>query len=556
MLKPYQLRHTLPAICLALSCILLFIIRMPSISNPQISQDEATYMSVGQQWSEGFLPYTTTFEIKPPIAYIPYLIANLIPGDPFINIHILSLATIVISLMLLCLISHKLHLNSPSIIVLLTAFALLSSLEEGCLGFMTEHLSNLLLLSALFLIIEGDKPLPSDHDERSASLTLRPLLCGVFLSCSVLTRTNYLLLIPIFMAYYCNIWLSNKQRPRSLQILRSRLLVFFIGFSAPLLIIFLYYYFNNETYSLYAGLKSPFGNSPGSRFPLVGPIYNSITSQSRYYLSTIASKSVNWPKLTMSYNLLKILFMITTLPTISYYLSMYFKHAKRYNLILRKSNHTSMNIVFLSSLGLMILASIYLTGVYHSHYDLQYIWIFIITMLLACKSNNYVPTLVLASTLIAISFSLSALEYSSMKTLNTIDKLRSDQFTKQLSELLPTNGNIWFLRGHFAATRLKIAPIFPPLVHPSTVGKPKILSTFRSADNNLEHIYKLIDGIKPIIVLPRSKSNMKYLIQQPWLYNNVRLLLSEDYSIAWSSQEYVIFQPVDSSNRLKDRTSP
>ena len=77
--------------------LLTIIIRFPFFFEAVIDWDESTFILMGQDIVDGNLPYTNLWDIKPPLAYIPYSIFIFLFGKNIIAIRLLGLICVFIS---------------------------------------------------------------------------------------------------------------------------------------------------------------------------------------------------------------------------------------------------------------------------------------------------------------------------------------------------------------------------------------------------------------------------------------------------------------------------
>ena len=74
-----------------------------------VSYDTTTFLLIGRELLDGNLPYTTAWDIKGPLLYVPFAFLNIF-ADPFFAAHIYSALSVFISALFTFLIAKKISL--------------------------------------------------------------------------------------------------------------------------------------------------------------------------------------------------------------------------------------------------------------------------------------------------------------------------------------------------------------------------------------------------------------------------------------------------------------
>ncbi len=136
--------------------LLSVALRFPFFFRDYIDRDESTFILMAQSWVEGHLPYTQLWDLKPPLVFLFFSAIIYLFGKSFIAIRLFgALAVAVISFY-----TYKAgkEVHSPR-----TGFwsavgcVYLLSLFGSVQGVMSEHLSMLFFIPALFILLKLKK---------------------------------------------------------------------------------------------------------------------------------------------------------------------------------------------------------------------------------------------------------------------------------------------------------------------------------------------------------------------------------------------------------------
>ncbi|GMN09758.1 hypothetical protein MTsPCn9_18010 [Croceitalea sp. MTPC9] len=183
---------------------------------------------MGQSWVDGFLPYTQLWDLKPPITFLFFAALIFAFGKSFLAIRIAGALLVAIT----ALFTYKIGLSVSNKKVAFWSGLLaviLQSLFGSLQGVMSEHISMVFFIPALYLLI-------------SKNSTINYFLAGLLLGLSLMTKLN--LAYPILFIFLFLFWKAIRQKELSLQLIKilvlgSAILIVILATAAP-------YYFNND----------------------------------------------------------------------------------------------------------------------------------------------------------------------------------------------------------------------------------------------------------------------------------------------------------------------
>ena len=221
-----KLKNRTVFICLL---ALSFFLRFPFVFRDYIDRDESTFILVAQGWVDGHLPYTLLWDLKPPITFAFFASMILLFGKSLIAIRISGIVVVALiaffSYWISCEFSNK-----------KTAFwvgvftVLLISLFGSLQGVMSEHISMLFFMPALYLIITRRK-------------TLSLFLAGLLFGGAIMTKINLaypVLLLGLYLIYE---WIRSSRNTKGI----VEILAFALGVVIIILLTALPYYLESNT---------------------------------------------------------------------------------------------------------------------------------------------------------------------------------------------------------------------------------------------------------------------------------------------------------------------
>ena len=132
------------------------LLRLPFFFRDYIDRDESTFILMAQSWIDGHLPYTQLWDLKPPLVYLFFALIIYVFGKSFIAIRLVGALAVAI----IAFFSFKIGKEVKSKMVGFWAAigcVYLLSLFGSLQGVMSEHLSMLFFMPALYFLIKYDQ---------------------------------------------------------------------------------------------------------------------------------------------------------------------------------------------------------------------------------------------------------------------------------------------------------------------------------------------------------------------------------------------------------------
>lgn len=164
------------------------ITRIGSLMHEVIDWDESTFVVIASSLSRGNLPYTTTWDVKPPFLFF-YLSAFLtLFGSHLLSVRLAAMTCVVAISLSVFSIARTRHSFTASFLAAMITVAAFSVWDSQALY--TEYLATSFLFLALAL----------NAGEHAG--TTKPFLTGMLISACILTRTNMFPLAFTFLIYF------------------------------------------------------------------------------------------------------------------------------------------------------------------------------------------------------------------------------------------------------------------------------------------------------------------------------------------------------------------
>jgi hypothetical protein len=228
--------------------ILFFLLRLPSLIEPNWYGDEGIYQVIGQAIHSGRLLYTDIWDNKPPLLYIVYALFN---GDQF-QVRLFSLFTGIFATCVFYYLSRFVLRSTRAQKVVTILFVLLfaTPLIEGNIANAENFMIPLILLAGLLVYIAGAM------DQKATFLFLQSkfslLLAGGFLlGVSFLFK---IVAIFDFAAFFVFLFMTslpprfsfslNRLKATLMPTMKS-LLPFVVGFAIPIFLTGFYFVMHN-----------------------------------------------------------------------------------------------------------------------------------------------------------------------------------------------------------------------------------------------------------------------------------------------------------------------
>jgi len=175
---------------------LAFFIRFPFFFRDYIDRDESTFILMGQAWADGFLPYTQLWDLKPPITFLFFAGTISFFGKSFFAIRLGGTFVVALTAFL----THKIGSGIKTKKVgfwSAVMVVLLQSLFGSVQGVMSEHLSTLFFVAALYVLLTKDK-------------RFHLLLSGVLLGLALMTKLN--MGYAVLLVFLCHGWFGFRAK--------------------------------------------------------------------------------------------------------------------------------------------------------------------------------------------------------------------------------------------------------------------------------------------------------------------------------------------------------
>ena len=152
-------------------------IRLPFFFADVINWDESTFILMGQSILDGHLPYIELWDLKPPLAFVPYALFIALLGKTIVAIRLGGAIFVWLTSWLIYSIGENIWHRRVGILAG-TFFIVLSSLISGGQATLSEHIALLPLIGGLAVLIL----------DRSSLIVL--FTAGVLLTIATLIRLN------------------------------------------------------------------------------------------------------------------------------------------------------------------------------------------------------------------------------------------------------------------------------------------------------------------------------------------------------------------------------
>ena len=437
-----------------------------------VNWDENTFFTVAKQTSLGHLPYTTTFENKPPLALIPQTIAFLINFDSATKLRIMAAVILALTALLLATTFN----NIPYAVRFLLAGSYVSfyTLMPSGQAWMTE-----LNINFLFALIFYHIQLTNDQ-----SSSRRLFFIGIGIGAIPLVRSNW-----IFVSVVLFIYLIKKKT----KILRFHTV---IGILFPIVATIAVYILNGKFKEL-----------------LSGTIFLPLNISKQF-------QSWNMPQYSS-----QILFMCIFL------FVLIFSKVKKSQLTNIISDFNLLILLLLAvSVGLLIQSPD------HSHQSLQLLPFALLFSSLAWKVNFiniklkikqiYIVLVVLTTLASQIMFTNVKLLEDRRYIVNEWHKeIKVASYFKKISQ--NSKIRVLALDQHYIYWRTSAAPLSPLLTHPSLYFITAAQQTFGDSDmytpkSTTNQLFKL----QPELIIESGYSWMSIseaTLTRDWISNNYHL---------------------------------
>ncbi|NER10228.1 Dolichyl-phosphate-mannose-protein mannosyltransferase [Muriicola jejuensis] len=136
--------------------LLSVALRFPFFFRDYIDRDESTFILMAQSWVEGHLPYTQLWDLKPPLVFLFFSAIIYFFGKSFIAIRLFGALAVAVISFFTYKAGKEVHSSRTGFWPAIGCVYLLS-LFGSVQGVMSEHLSMLLFVPALFFLLKFKK---------------------------------------------------------------------------------------------------------------------------------------------------------------------------------------------------------------------------------------------------------------------------------------------------------------------------------------------------------------------------------------------------------------
>lgn len=129
------------------------LLRLPFFFRDYIDRDESTFILMAQSWVDGQLPYTQLWDLKPPMVFLFFAAIIYLFGKSFIAIRFIGALAVAVIAWYTFKIGREVHTPKTGFWSAIGCVYLLS-LFGSVQGVMSEHLSMLFFIPALYVLIK------------------------------------------------------------------------------------------------------------------------------------------------------------------------------------------------------------------------------------------------------------------------------------------------------------------------------------------------------------------------------------------------------------------
>lgn len=216
--------------------LVFFLLRLPSVIEPDWYGDEGIYQVVGMAINNGHILYSEIWDNKPPLLYLTYA---LFQGDHF-TMRFFSLIIGLLTTGLFFALSQLMFKNLKASIVTTLLFTILfaTPLIEGNIANAENFMLLPIILAALIIY-------KTTNEKNHRPFALRPLLfAGFLLGIAFLFKIVAIFDLAAFLCFLLIIGLPKKLTLFRISLLRDSCFMI-LGFIIPLLITILYFVLHN-----------------------------------------------------------------------------------------------------------------------------------------------------------------------------------------------------------------------------------------------------------------------------------------------------------------------
>lgn len=456
--------------------LIALLLRLPYFFDSVINWDESTFILAGQSITQGGIPYVDFFDLKAPLAFLPY--AGLIElfGNNIIGIRLGALFFVIVSAAIVYYIMLDTWGRAGALGSAFLTVLYLSS-QSNFQPLMTEHIALVPLLGALAMIQNED------------CCARKCFLAGIYMSLAVLVRLNL-----AYCAVFAGLFLLFSSSGTVSLFARLRHAAFYgLGGLVPVSLVVLFYMATGHLDALDLFIRNAIGYSTEQLSPLL-------------LLRTLPGLLIMLPFLSMC--------AICALTT---------GVEKRHVFSAAQKRSILLNGLFL----LGIITSIVLGGIFHPHYVIQLVPFMAMLAGAFLFTGYYFSSRLFRNTAIAVVAAVICLNlwqgYVYYK-----EHVSQPDTAREIREYLQKNTSsqqsIYLMQWHIVYWFMGIEPFNSFYLHPSNVAKDSQSMKNGPTMPTEEKLEKLLESNPDYIVKPQD---LFYLRKYPLAENVLNRHLTE-----------------------------
>ena len=482
--------------------VIATVVRFPFLFPDVINWDESTYILMGQSILEGNLPYVELWEIKPPLAFLPYALISGLFDRSIMAMRIGALLLVAGTAYLTYIVGYSIWNRRTGLCAALICI-IFSSVNGQSL--MTETIAVVPLMGALTLLVV------KKHSSRVLYLT------GLLLATATLVRLNL-----AYVALFVGIYLCVKQYQSPGPNFKSELLAYIMGGLSLLFLTALPYLVSDNGGLWFSSV-------------FVAPLNYSIGGISVFEAFTKYIQK-GFPKFWLLWSV----FLVGTIWL-----------ATNWN---QQTKREKEGIVLVFIFFLSVLWSILATGRVHFHYLIQIapLLSLVAGVLISHMLTKQWRYIVLALMVSGLIFPLKPVftEYTAvadrMSAGIPLKQGTAYQIARFLEKENPNRAPVYLLDDHIVYWLTHTKPLTKSTTHPSNISKEYLLEIISGPGATaLSEMAKVL-GQKPLFIV-KSKTNTWYLEYIPQARNLLVSELAENYLEVASFSDRVIYRRRDSN---------
>lgn len=524
VLRQFFVAHRTSLFWCLIIIMFTLVTQISSLTEEVINSDESTFIIMGNELVDGYLPYVRQFDVKPPMMF--FLLAGVIAmfGKSYVAIRIFGDILLIITAIITYFLAKK---RTTPLAAGLGVLSFLSCCYAGFGQYTSVELPAMIfLMAALVLFI---------------SYPRSPWMIfwgGFFISLAVLTRTN-LAYVAIAYGLYFLFLVVRKDRTYI-----GHLLAYIIGGIVPLAFFIIFYAASGHlNIFLISNINVPlaYAGEQFSLYYILGGNLNNLVTHIKLF-----------PFAFISFLTASIMGMIASLILIKY--DIFAKNSDAENNV---KNHVNCDIMMWIML-VSVLSSVFSGGVSYAHYWLQFMPVMAVFSAIAINRYLSLGRMAFVVTLCAMVIApIVTISQSLPKTIRILcekDYLESHLIQKKAAMIIAQHrkqgDTLWAMEYHLIHWYLNMPFLSKIATHPTNLLLSPIVEPLAdagySSDNELQ---KLLDQ-NPTFILASANKPIWDLLKNPQgrYYQQgvtIQKYISEHYRIIPTGNDVLIYQRID-----------